>query len=79
MFWPEDEGVEEGADDEVCGEGSVPVVAVLEWMVRENVIGDGDEDDVEANDDEGANGEVGDDWWSKTVQGLASIEHAKEE
>ena len=64
IFWPEDEGVEEGADDEGSGEGGVPVVAVLNWIVRENIIGDGDEDDVEANDDEGANGEVSDDrWW----------------
>ena len=42
-------------------------------------IGDGDEDDVEADDDECADGKIGDDGRSETVENLAAIEHAKKE
>lgn len=82
MFGPENEGVEYGADDEGCGEGGVPFVAdvaVESKDVFESEIGDGDEDDVEADDDEGADGEIGNDGWCQSIKDFASIEHPKEE
>lgn len=80
VFGPENEGVEYGADDEGCGEGGVPFVAdvaVESKDVFESEIGDGDEDDVEADDDEGADGEIGNNVAFDVVEGFASVKHTK--
>lgn len=61
---PENDGIEDGYDDECNWQGFVPLITdriiEMEQMLQCEV-GDGDEDDVEADDDQGADGEVGDD------------------
>ena len=47
--------------------------------MSEGEIDDGNEDDMEADDDQGANGEIGDDIPMNVVQELAAIEYAKKE
>ena len=63
-FCPKYNRVEKGANGDSCGEGDIPVIAngtADSKGVYEGEIGDGNEYDVEANDDEGADGKVGDD------------------
>ena len=63
LFSPEDEGVEERANDDGYGEGYVPAVAdiaVDSIGMFEGEIDNGNEYDVETDDDEGTNGEIGD-------------------
>ena len=47
-------------------------------QVLNGKVGDGDEDDMQADDDQRADGEVGDDGCSVIVQELAAVEYAKE-
>ncbi len=66
VFGPENEGVENGANDDGSRESCVPMIANASAdskCVREWKISDGNKDDMEADDDEGANWEVGDDGW----------------
>ena len=60
---PEDERVEEGADEEGCGESGIPVVAENAGDMEEvlhHEIDNRDKYNMETDDDEGADGKVGD-------------------
>ncbi len=81
FFWPLNNGVENSADNEGSGEGCVPVIANATADIKgllKGEIGDGNEYDVETNDDEGSDGEVGNNGWFEPVQDFAPIEHTKE-
>lgn len=54
-------------------------IAVDSKDVLNGEVGDRNKYDVQADDDEGADGEVGNDGRIQAVQDLASIEYAKEE
>ena len=58
----------------MIADGAIDMEQVLNGKV-----GDGDEDDVEADDDQRADREVGDDGWFVTVKELAAVENTKEE
>ena len=64
VLCPENDGIKDGYDDECNRQGFVPLITdriiEMEKMLQRE-IGDSDEDDVEADDDQGTNGEIGDD------------------
>ena len=77
LFCPEYNRVECGADGKSCWDSCVPMIAntsVDSKDMLEGVIGDGDEYDMKANNDQGSNAEIGNNVVFDTVEGLTSIE-----
>lgn len=75
LFCPGDDGVEEGDDSEGCGEGCVPMMAdraVDSECMLESKIGYCDQHDVDADDDECADRDVGDDGGFNAIEYLAT-------
>lgn len=82
MFCQWDNGVEKGNDDDGGWECCVPVIANAtadSKGVYECEIGNGDEYNVEPDDDEGSNAEIGDNVAFDTVESFTSVEHSEKE
>ena len=79
-------GIQKGYDEDCYRQSFVPMVAVLEWKVKnekwkvgEGIVGDGDGYDMEADDDEGANGNICYHRKSDAIENLAAIKNSEEE
>ena len=81
VFRPGDDGIEDGNNDECSGQCGVPLVAdgtVDSKGMFEGKIDNSNQRDVEADDDEGSEGDVGDNGRSETIKNFTTIQHTKE-